>query len=102
MPVGRNVKIHSSHRADSFDIQLIAREGRDKRFAVNFQLCCRTTIFLDHGTNLGSLRSVLVPIEIERDEDFHAVVCGGFIGVTKLFLSEGIYANVQGKGINAI
>ena len=49
----------------------------------------------------GTRISRTVPIEVEGDEDFHAVIGGRLVSEVELRVGIAVHANVEGKGIDA-
>lgn len=100
MKVWRPKDVSPSRRTNSIRINTITREARSEDLAVDEQLSWLGAVLLDHLADLRALVGV-VPVEVEADEDLHAVVGRGLVGVLELLVGVRVYADVERKGVDA-
>ena len=98
--VGHEVDVVASSRAHSVDIQAVTGKRGGESAAVDLEL----------GTAVLVLSNLLAdavgvagapPVEVEGDEDLHAVALGRLVGVTELLVGVAVNTNVKSKGVNA-
>ena len=96
--VGDEEEVASSG-TESGDVESVTSEGGGEGLAVDLELGGVIGILGDLLANFGGLSGV-VPVEVEGDEDVHAIVGGRLVSKCELGVGVGINTNVQGKGIN--
>lgn len=98
--VGDEVDVGASSRAHGVDIEAITGEGRSENTTVDLELGGLVGVLGNQLTNLGSVTAGVVPVEVEGDEDLHAVVGGRLVSVVELGDGVVVSADVEGKGVD--
>lgn len=88
--------------ADRGHIDTISSKARGEDLAIDVELRVGigSGILSDLLSDLRPLVCV-VPVEVERDEDLHVVVCSRLVGKPQLLVSVGVNTDVEGKGVDA-
>ena len=81
-------------------VESVAGEGGGENFAIDHQLSRMAGVAGDHLADGDGVRAGVVPVEVEGDEHFHAVVGGRLVCKIQLCDRVRIHANVQGKGVD--
>lgn len=88
--------------ADRIHINSISSKARGEDLAVDVELRrgIGSGILGDFLPDFCPLARV-IPVEIERDEHLHAIVCSRLVGIAQLCVSVRVNADVEGKSVDA-
>jgi hypothetical protein len=98
--VGNEKDVGSGSRAHRLGVESIARKGRGEDTVIDVQLSSSAGVLsnlLAHPSRVIAI----VPIEIEGDEDFHAIASSRLVSIVELLIRVVVDANIEGKGVNA-
>lgn len=99
MEIGNKEDIGSGSGPHGIDIQAVSRKGRGEDAAVDEELCGPVGVLGNLAADSRGI-SRAIPVEVERDEDFHIILGGRLVRVVELLVGIPIHADVEGKGIN--
>lgn len=97
--VGNEVDVSTGSRTDGVGIEAIASKGGSKNTAIDLELSRLVGVLSNLLTNASSVART-PPVEVEGDEDLHAIVGGRLVSITKLLISVTVGTNVQSKSID--
>lgn len=100
MEIGCKIYIAVGSCSDRCDVDTITGERRHKYFPINLELGRQIGILRDVRADCIALTS-LPPVEVKRDEHFHAIVGGRLICKPQLLVRVRISADVQGESVDA-
>lgn len=98
--VGHEVDVVAGSRAHGVDVQTVTGKGRGESAAVDLELGGAVLVLSNLLADAVGV-SGAPPVEVEGDEDLHAVALGRVVGVTELLVGVAVNTNVEGKGVDA-
>lgn len=87
--------------AHGINIESITGEGGGEDLAVDHELRWTTGVLGDLLADAGAVGAVVIPVEVEGDEDLHVVVGGGLVREVELLVGVRVDTDVQSEGVDA-